>query len=300
MVRGEYARPCLPSRRCLSPTAARSRSASSARSASSGSAPSPSTRTLTGAPLHAAVADEAYLSDPARRPRAICGATWSSRPPAKAGAEAMHPGYGFLAENAAFARLVEEAGLVWIGPPPEAIELMGSKMAARERMRAQASRSFRGRRSRSRRATRSRAGRRVRLPVDDQGLGRRRRKGHEGRGAAKERRSARSSPRTARGRVVFRRFDGLRREVHRGPTPRRGPGARRRARERPPPRRAGLHDPAAAPEARRGDTLAGGRRRPSARESARSRSTPLARWATAARARSRGCSTPTASTSSWR
>src|SRR4051794_35084906 len=54
----------------------------------------------------------------------------------KAGADALHPGYGFLSENAAFARAVIDAGLTWIGPPPDAIESMGSKIESKRLMAA--------------------------------------------------------------------------------------------------------------------------------------------------------------------
>ncbi|MDL0401739.1 biotin carboxylase N-terminal domain-containing protein [Corynebacterium lehmanniae] len=84
----------------------------------------------TGA-LHTQVADEAYLL-----PGNTSAETYMNIPALieiahRAGADCLHPGYGFLSENADFARTVEEAGLKWIGPSPEAIELLGDKLSAR-------------------------------------------------------------------------------------------------------------------------------------------------------------------------
>jgi acetyl-CoA carboxylase, biotin carboxylase subunit len=86
--------------------------------------------------LHVQMADEAYLIGPPPASESYLLIDRIIEAALACGAEAIHPGYGFLAENAQFARACEQQGLVFIGPPSTAIQLMGDKTAARRAMQA--------------------------------------------------------------------------------------------------------------------------------------------------------------------
>ena len=186
-----------------------------------------------------------------------------------AGADAIHPGYGFLSENAEFAAAVTDAGLTWIGPPVAAVAAMGSKIEAKKMMAA--------------------AGVPVLEELDpdtvtaDQlpvlikasagGGGRGMRVVDELSAAA-----GASGGRPPRGAVGVRRPDGVLRALPGHRPPRRGPGARRRTRHGVGGRRARMLDSAPPPEDHRGSALAAGRTH-----------TGHARQAVRRRAAGRGC-----------
>jgi 3-methylcrotonyl-CoA carboxylase alpha subunit len=86
--------------------------------------------------MHRRLADESYLLGPAPAPESYLNVGRLVEVIERSGAEAVHPGYGFLSESGEFARAVGSAGATWIGPPPEAMDAVGYKVRAKELARS--------------------------------------------------------------------------------------------------------------------------------------------------------------------
>ena len=181
--------------------------------------------------LHVRSADEAVHIGPSpARESYLVGAKIIAAAKAT-NAEAIHPGYGFLSENADFAQAVIDAGLIWVGPRPQSIRDMGLKDAAKARMIAAGvpvTPGYLGEVPVPRHARRR--GRQNRLSDPDQGGRRRRRQGHAaGRGGGRIRRRARQLQ--ARGRVLVRRRPRAPRKIYPLAAPHRSAGVRRYPRQ---------------------------------------------------------------------
>ena len=216
------------------------------------------------------------------------------------GADAMHPGYGFLSENAGFADMVEKMGLKFIGPRPEMIQLMGNKVAAREAAEQAGLPLLPGARGKLADAEEAeRTAEEVGYPVILKAAA-----GGGGRGMkiCRERSADPAALRDGlqRGAGRVRRRLDVPRALRRDAPPHRAADRGRRARQRDPPRRARVLGAAPPPEAHRGVALAGGDARAAPARWARWPSRPCGRSPTTTWAPSSSCSTRTAATTSWR
>ena len=169
------------------------------------------------------------------------------------GADAIHPGYGFLSENAHFAEVCASCGFTFIGPTPEMIRKMGDKAVARRTMMDAGLPVVPGSEGVLADVDEALSGWRASIgyPGDHQGRGRRRRARHARR-LGREAAARGLRHRAGRGRRGVQQQRRLPREVHRAPAPHRVPAVRRLARQPDPPRRARVLGAAQPPEADRG------------------------------------------------
>ncbi|MBK9473678.1 MAG: hypothetical protein IPO18_15615 [bacterium] len=175
--------------------------------------------------LHALLADEAVAIGPAPAGESYLVGARLIEAARKTGAGAIHPGYGFLSENAAFCRAVEAAGLVFIGPTAASMEVMGDKLASRRRMMQSGVPVVPGTEDAVRDpAVAIECAGKIGYPVLLKASAGRR-QGHA-RGAFGRRHGRGIAANHGRGRAVVRQRRHLRREVHRGPQAHRGAGAR--------------------------------------------------------------------------
>ncbi len=202
--------------------------------------------------LHVRMCDEAYPIGPAPAPLSYLAIDKIIAAATAAGADCIHPGYGFLAENAEFAEACTAAGIVFIGPPPAAIRAMGLKDRAKALMEKAGVPVVPGLSRRAAGADIPQGeGLRDRLSGADQGGRGRRRQGHAPRRPPRRFR-CRARERAARGAGGLRRCARADREIRVVAAPHRNAGVRRRARQRHPSERARLLAAAAPPEGDRG------------------------------------------------
>ena len=206
--------------------------------------------------LHVRFADEAICIGPPQSKQSYLNVRALLSAAEITGADAIHPGYGFLSENAEFAEMVTRMGLKFIGPRPEMIRLMGNKVAAREAMEKAGLPLLPGARGKLADADEAeRIAEEVGFPVILKAAA-----GGGGRGMKICRDRAPGPPavrdREQRGAGRVRRRLDVPRALRRAAAPHRAADRRRRARQHHPPRRARVLGPAAPPEAHRGGAVA--------------------------------------------
>ena len=213
--------------------------------------------------LHVEMADEAVAIGPPTAAQSYLAIDKIVAACNETGAEAVHPGYGFLSERAAFAQALAEAGIVFIGPNPKAIEAMGDKIESKKFASAAKVSTVPGYlgviESPERAAE---IADEIGYPVMIKASAGAAERACASPIAAKT--CPKASPAPVRGEILVRRRSRVRREIHRQSAPCRNPGAGRQARERHPSRRARMLDPAPQPEGDRGGALAAARRRDAA------------------------------------